>query len=78
MFDSTEIKNWSILANSITLMVSDILATILDPSVRGAPLFVSQETTLALLRQMKHYCKMYILVEDEESNEGPYANLLYD
>ena len=26
MFDSTDVRNWSILANSIALMVSDIIA----------------------------------------------------
>ena len=45
MFDSTDVRNWSILANSIALMVSDIIAVILDPSVKGAPLYVGQEAT---------------------------------
>jgi hypothetical protein len=50
MFDSNEIRNWSILANSVTLMVTDVIAVILDPSIRGAPLYVGQETTQALLK----------------------------
>jgi hypothetical protein len=77
MFDSTEMSNWSILANAITLMISDVIAVILDPSVKGAPIFVAQETTSALLRQMKHYCKMQVVAEDEESSEGPYSKELY-
>ena len=56
MFDSNDIRNWSILASSVTLMVTDVIAVILDPSICGAPLFVGQETSQALLKQMKHYC----------------------
>lgn len=30
-FDSKDVQNWLILANSVTLLVSDVISTILDP-----------------------------------------------
>lgn len=79
MFDSTDFRNWNILANSITLMVADILSVILDQDVEGPPLSVGQEATQALLLLSKSYSKINDhLDEEDDNNEGPCAKLLYE
>lgn len=41
MFDSDDNINWHILANSVTILVSDVLAVVLEPKLEGAPLYIS-------------------------------------
>lgn len=38
MFDSDDNTNWHILANAVTILVSDVLAVALDPSTEAASL----------------------------------------
>lgn len=38
MFDSDDNTNWHILANAVTILVSDVIAVALDPLVESAPL----------------------------------------
>jgi len=38
MFDSDDNTNWHILANTITILVSEVIAVTLDPLTDGAPL----------------------------------------
>jgi hypothetical protein len=38
MFDSDDNTNWHILANAVTILVSDVLVMALDPSTETAPL----------------------------------------
>lgn len=41
MFDSDDNINWHILANSVTILVSDVLAVVLDPTLKEAPLYIA-------------------------------------
>ena len=38
MFDSDDNTNWHILANAVTILVSDLIAVALDPLTDAAPL----------------------------------------
>ena len=38
MFDSDDNNNWHILANAVTILVSDLIAVVLDPSTEAAAL----------------------------------------
>lgn len=52
MFDSNDTRNWQILGYTITLLVSDALAVLMDPSNRGAPIFIGSDATSTILQQV--------------------------
>jgi len=83
MFDSDDVRNWQILGQDVNLLVSDIIAVLLNQefATDGPPLYVSNELTSMLMAYSKLFCrslKQEHLDEMLEVDDKTIVDHLYD
>lgn len=68
MFDSNDTRNWQILGYTVTILVSDVIAVLMDPSNKGAPLCVGADAGQIILSQARLYSRRLPRTQEDEDN----------